>query len=43
MLKPGGLYIFVEHVAAKGIEPNFLIHWCDTVIYKINYGIIYCS
>lgn len=26
MLKPGGYYLFVEHVAAKGIELNFLIH-----------------
>lgn len=24
MLKPGGIYLFVEHVAAKGINLNLL-------------------
>lgn len=32
MLRPGGIYLFVEHVAAKGIKLNFLIHWLERTV-----------
>lgn len=35
MLKPGGFYLFVEHVAAKGIELNFLIHRQERKLYPL--------
>jgi hypothetical protein len=34
VLRPGGVYLFVEHVAAKGIELNFMIHWQDRKLSK---------
>jgi ubiquinone/menaquinone biosynthesis C-methylase UbiE len=35
VLKPGGFYLFVEHVAAKGIELNSLIHRQERKLYPL--------